>query len=384
MATSIQPRAGGKHQLRVTHKLLPKDFFFTFPDKAQAESYRDRLVSMLQQGIVPQALLAAPARGEDLLLIEIIGQYEKHSTPTASDLKQLQLIRADVAGLRASQLTYEWVEQWVRAMKLEHTRSPGTIRKYVGTLARAFDWHLKRATPDGQAPRANPLRLLPRGYSQYTEAEARLLEAKGKEARVDEERDRRLAADEEARVRAALAGAKRPNRERALPVDPDLQVMFELILDSGLRLSEAYKLRVEQLDFEKGVIRLEGSKAARGRRKPRVVPLKKHLRPRLQAHCGKRKTGLVFAFWDGAEEPKKVTARLSVRFKTLFDYAQVEDFTEHDLRHEATCRWFELRTPAGGWTFSEIEICKIMGWTSTKMALRYASLRGEDLADRLV
>jgi integrase len=387
MAASIQPRPGGKHQLRVVHKLLPKDFFFTFAGEdslKQAENYRDRLVSMLQQGIVPAALLATPAKGEDPLLVEVISGYEKASTPTPSDLEQLRLIRLDAGGLRASELTYEWVEDWVRGMKLTKNLAPGTIRKYVGTLARAYDWHLKKGAGADQTPRANPLRLLPRGYSQYTEAEERLLQRAGKEARVDEERDRRLLAEEEERVRAALAGVKRPDRERALTPDPDLRVMFDLILDTGLRLSEAYKLRVEQLDFVRGVIRLEGSKAARGRRKPRVVPLKKHLRTLLQAHCGTRKSGLVFRFWDGVEDTGKVSTRLSVRFGTLFKYAGVEDFTEHDLRHEATCRWFELRTPTGGWTFSDIEICKIMGWTSTKMALRYASLRGEDLADRLL
>ena len=38
---------------------------------------------------------------------------------------------------------------------------------------------------------------------------------------------------------------------------------------------------------------------------------------------------------------------------------------------------------ATGWVFSEIEICRIMGWSDTRMMLRYASLRGSDLASRL-
>ena len=36
-----------------------------------------------------------------------------------------------------------------------------------------------------------------------------------------------------------------------------------------------------------------------------------------------------------------------------------------------------------GWIFSETEICKIMGWKDTRMMLRYASLRGQDLSSRL-
>ena len=83
------------------------------------------------------------------------------------------------------------------------------------------------------------------------------------------------------------------------------------------------------------------------------------------------------------EDLPRCTARLSSRFATLFDYAGVPDFTEHDLRHEATCRWAVLRNPAGHWIFSETEICKIMGWKDANMMLRYASLRGEDLSARL-
>lgn len=387
MSSSIQPRAGGRHQLRVKHALLPKPFFHTFvgeDSKNQAEKYRDQLLALLSRGIVPQEMLAAPANGDDPLVVEVISQYEKHSTLTESDLALLQLIRAEIPGLRMSGMTYAWVEGWVKRLKLEENLAPSTIRKRVGCLGRAVDWHFKRVTPKGKAMPANPLRLLPRGYSQYTAAEAAAL-GDGKEAKVDVERDRRLTRDEEERVRLALSGQKRPDRERALEPDPEFTFLFELVLDTGLRLSEAYSLRVEQIDLERGVLRLEGSKATRGRRKPRVVPLKVHLRARLREMIGERKSGLLLHFWDGRPDTKKrTTSRLSSRFLTLFQYAGVDDFSEHDLRHEATCRWFELRDAKGAWVFSEIEICRIMGWTSTKMALRYASLRGEDLADRLL
>lgn len=385
MATSIQARAG-KHQLRVVHGLLPRPFFWTFATKPEAEQYRDKLLSLLGRGVVPQALLAPPEKGgEDPIVAGVISAYEEESTASESDLPLLKLLRTDCAGLRMSALTYEWVEGWVRRLKTGENLAPGTIRKRVGALGRVVDWHLKRATSKGGAVPSNPLRLLPAGYSQYTSAEAEAVEAKGGEVKVDEARDRRLLPDEEARCRLALSGVKRAGRERRLAVDEELTDMFDLVLDTGVRLSEAFKLRIEQVDLERGVLRLEGSKAARGRRKPRVVPLKKHLREMLRERCAGRSAGLVFSFWDGTPaEVKRTSNRLTSRFKTLFDYASVEDFTEHDLRHEATCRWFELRDDRGAWVFSEIEICKIMGWTSSKLALRYASLRGEDLADRLL
>lgn len=169
---------------------------------------------------------------------------------------------------------------------------------------------------------------------------------------------------------------------RALVVDPAFQLLFELIVDTGLRLFEAYRLRVDSIDLAQNIINVEGSKGHRGHIKPRVVPIKPVLRGPLREWCAGR-VGLVFAFWDGSpEERVRTSNRLSNRFAAMFAYADVTDFTEHDLRHEATCRWFELRN-ATGWVFSEIEVCRIMGWSDTRMALRYASLRGSDLSARL-
>ena len=94
--------------------------------------------------------------------------------------------------------------------------------------------------------------------------------------------------------------------------------------------------------------------------------------------------GLLWPYWSGdAADLAPATRRLSARFASLFRYAGLADITEHDLRHEAACRWFEMRDAAGRWVFSDVEVARIMGWASLAMALRYASLRGEDLAARL-
>lgn len=99
----------------------------------------------------------------------------------------------------------------------------------------------------------------------------------------------------------------------------------------------------------------------------------------------KRVGSLLFTFWSG--EPadlKKTTARLSSRFSNLLAYAGHPELTEHDLRHEATCQWFELRDSAGQWVFRNEEIDRIMGWApGSEMSKRYASFRAEDLAARL-
>jgi integrase len=160
-------------------------------------------------------------------------------------------------------------------------------------------------------------------------------------------------------------------------------MFFGLLLDTGLRLREAYKLRVDQLDVARGVLNVEGSKGHRGALKPRVVPLKPALRKNLIEWCSGR-SGRMFSFWDGTpEDLPRCSSRLAARFRTLLGYAGIHELSEHDMRHEAACRWVMLKSKSGLWVFNETEICKIMGWSDTRMMLRYASLRGEDLSARL-
>lgn len=367
---SIQQR-GEKWQLRVVHPLLPKAFFSTFESEAEAHTYADQLEALLVRGVVPRELLEQKRVNKSPELAAVIRAYVKRAAPAPSDLQVLTLLEDEVRALRVGDLNFAWVEKWVADFKTLK-RTPGTIRKRVGSLARVVDWHLRDVARAGEPMPPNPLRQLPRGYSTYKDA-----------AVVDEARDFRLSADEMVSVRAALAGEKREGRERAWPADAAFVMFFDLILDTGLRLREAYRLRVDQLDTGRGVLKVEGSKGHRGKLKPRVVPLKPALRASLTTWC-KGREGLMFPFWDGTpDDLDRCTGRLSAKFGTLFDYASVAHLTEHDMRHEAACRWVMLKNGAGQWVFNDTEICRIMGWSNTAMMLRYASLRGEDLSARL-
>ena len=382
MAISVQAR-GAKHQLRVTHRLLPKPFFATFDAEVEARNYGEQLHALLQNGVVPAELLADAPKGDDPLLIEVIRRYEKGAPITDSDQALLGHMMDELAGVRMSGLTYAWADAYVRKLKARQL-APGTIRKRVGVLGRVLDFHIRTTTPPGTVPLANTMRLLPTGYSVYSRREAEALQLADKPVPRDVQRDRRQGPGEDARILAALAGEKREDRERALEVDPAFRMLYRLIVDTGMRLREAYRLRVDQVALTRGVIAVDGGKGHRGVIKPRQVPIKPALQAELQ-HYMRGRSGLLFPFWDGTHEDlKKCTARLSARFAVAFEYAKVPGFTEHDLRHEATCRWVELRSKDGrGWAFSDVEVCRIMGWTDTKMMLRYASLRGEDLAARM-
>lgn len=383
MPVFVKARSGN-YQLRVIHKLLPKPYFRTFSEEAEARAYGQQLESALARGLLPSELAGPGPQGSNTLLTEVIEQYRVSAPMTGSDgelLKSMLTKQGGLHGARLEDITFEWADSYVRRLKVEKNLAPGTVRKRVGALARVLDWNLRRT---GQAENlgSNPLRLLGPGYSHYTADEA---EKVGREnVKVDRHRDFRLSPRDHERVLWALMGGKRTDRERALTIDPNFQRLFMLAVETGLRLSEMYRLRIDQIDLVKGIIRVEGSKGARGVLKPRTVPMKRILRGEMEVWCSGR-SGLLFPYWDGTREGlKKASAKLSFRFRTLFEYAGVENLTEHDLRHEACCRWHELRGADGRWVFSDVEVCKIMGWSSMSMMLRYASLRGEDLANRLL
>lgn len=376
MAVNVQIRPNGKAQLRVTHKLLQRPFFFTFETEAEAQTYGAQLHAMLKSGVVPTELLAPPERAarDNPTMVEMIRAYSKGFPLTDSDSALLDTVINEVVGVRLSQLTFRWADQYVTDCKRKRHLAPGTIRKRVGVLARVVDWHLRQT----EQALANPFRLLPRGYSAYSSEDV-----KAKPAKHDVSRDRRMTPEESTRIDAALAGEKRDDRERPWGPDPQFEMLYRLIVWQGLRLKEAYTARVEDVDFVSGVLRVRGSKGHRGKIKPRVMPIRPEVLPALKGWC-KGRVGLLFDYWDGTpERSRRVGGNLSARFRTLFSYADAQDFKEHDLRHEATCRWMTLRDKAGRWAFSEIEICRMMGWADPKIMMRYASLRGEDLAARL-
>lgn len=369
-------------QIRIRHKLLPKAYFRTFDSEVEARAHAKTIEDLLDRGIVVPDLVESEKPGLGPTLEALIDEYKRLAHPSKTDVPILDLLAKEIGKARTGQITTIWVDAWLRRMKIDQHLAPSTVRKRVGSLSRVLDYHARKTLEAGQPVPINPLKLLPPGYAAANAAERATLQAEGKEVKKDQARDRRLLPDELARIRAALAGEKRSDRERALTKDPEFALLFELILSTGLRLFEAYRLRVESVDIAGRYLRVDGSKGRGGAVKPRTVPIVRGLvEPLKNAVEGRRQEELLFRFWDGTEEDRpRCTNRLSHRFGGVFAYANVPDFTEHDLRHEATCRWILMKNREGGWAFTDAQIMKIMGWTSIQMMLRYASLRGEDLA----
>lgn len=347
--------------------LLPRPLSLTFADEKEGISYVARLEAMLDAGIVPpefQQRADSPVTIQDAVRI-----YTHQVSVSDSDERILIVLSDRVGGVRLSQIDYAWAERFIKDARQVRRLSPSTIRHHVGALARMFDWLIRR----GQLA-SNALRLLPKGYASYTPSDAAVLAATGGVVREDGQRDRRLDHEEEAAIRLIMAGEKQKGKERPLEMREreNLVLLFDLALETGMRLREMFTLSADQIDLSRSTIFLDKTKNGDKRQVPLSSVAIKLLSER------KFDDGLVFPWWDGNTAMlRAVTSLLSRQFARIFDAAGCGDLHFHDLRHEACSRMYE-RTK-----LSDLEIAKIMGWRSLKMALRYANLRGSNLAGKL-
>jgi integrase len=378
----------GKWEIGLRHPSLPGGRkYFTFDTEAEANGYGEQWKLMKMAGLAPPAELLKPA-GTPRSLGFVIREWSNSGLAAASQHSSLGSLMSEVGAVKLADASYAWLASYVQRLKVQNNLAPNSIRHRVQALGRAIDEFL-RHNPD--VVMQNPVKLLPKGYSTYTEVDQRLAEAAGGRGKEDVKRDRRLHAGEEQQIVEALSGKQRDDRERGLMLTGgnSLLTMFMVIIYSGLRLREAYMLRRGQIDLDTKVMRVQSSKQWRGKVIFREVPIRQEVHRALTHYLSTRSllpAAPLFPFMD--EEPdltlKKVTQRLSDRFRIAFQYAGCEDLREHDLRHEATCRWLEMRDATGNWMFRLEEVNRIMGWSaSSTMAQRYASFRGSDLAQRM-
>lgn len=167
------------------------------------------------------------------------------------------------------------------------------------------------------------------------------------------ERDQRLHAGDEARIRAILAGQQPMGRQRSLELtwQGALEFLFDLALETAMRLREMYTLSINQLDVANKTIFLDktqnGDKRQVRLSSPAVAAVKRYRR------------------------------RGSRPFARIFDAAGCAELRFHDLRREATSRLFE-RTK-----LSDIEVSRITGHKDPRVLQRSSNLRGSELAGKV-
>lgn len=375
MAT-FRTRPSGTVEACIRRKQLDGPIYLTFRSMDEAEQYCREAEALIDSGQAPAALLerAQPGRGrreESPTVAVLIRRYLAGYHVTDGDKQWLSVLLDEVGNTDAGGVTVQWMLDQVRGYKLR-ALTPATIRHRVGALRRCLDWHVTMGTLP-----LNPLKMLPTRYASYNDADRALVENAPDN---DNSRDRRLEPGEEERIRLVLSCDKAYIQSLGVErgINPDhaeeMMLLFDIAIETAMRLREIFTLTVDQVDVPRRTIFLDKTK--NGDR--RQVPMSSVMVSRLSDWQPRGKGGLLFSYWDGKPETlKRVTSKLSGRWRTVARLAQCEDLHLHDMRHEATSRLFE-RT-----NLDALAISRITGHRDLKMLRRYSNLRGSDLAGAL-
>lgn len=180
-----------------------------------------------------------------------------------------------------------------------------------------------------------------------------------------EGRDRRLSAEEERRLLAAVNAHS----------NPMLGWIVRIALETGMRSSEITSLGRHQVDLKRRVVRLSDTKNDSAR----TVPLSRLATDTFQLAMSNPirpiDCDLVF-FGEPGKEGKRSAYAFTKTWGKLKTKLGMPDLRFHDLRHEAVSRLVE-----GG--LSDQEVSAISGHKSMQMLKRYTHLRAEDLVGKL-
>lgn len=386
MAT-IKPFPNGTYQLIVSKAKKingGKPYYETFPDEVTARAVGSEMDADIDAGRIPARLsgalkTAAPRmrveRAVSPRLLQVINEYTAARRTSESDSQIYTLLVAETNNPRIEEIDMKWMETLLKMYKHPDMHlKPSTIRKRVGALLRAINWHQVQLHGI-KAPQITG-KMLGKNYSEYADG-----------AKKDESRTRLFAPGEREKVYAVLNGevTKSPKGrsiDEAL-MSKDLKMLFTLIANSGMRLREAYTLTAGQMHFDSWIIKVNGTKGHFGAEKPRDCPMHPTVWDATQKYIADAKlkpNDLLFPFWDGTgQDLKKTTEYLSQLIARLFAVADVPNMKEHDLRHVATVQWVEIKDETGNWMYSESDLMQLMGWSSRTMLDRY--IKGRKVAD---
>ena len=324
---SIRKRGDLQWEARVRKRGQPVQCK-TFTTKAKAESWAKQIESEMDRGV-----FVSRAEAENTSLKEALERYSREvSSRKKTANREIYTIRwwqtsalgpRSLASIRGKDIAS------VLAAKESDGAAPHTIHLYLALLSHLFTVARKRWGMEGLS---NPAELVHK-------------------PRLPQGRDRRLVDDEQARLLAA-----------AHTYGGEIGPIIIWAIETAMRRGEIAAMRWEHLDRKARVLLIPETKIGT----PRRIPLSTAALAILDA-LPRRPDGHVWGMRPDS---------ISQAFERVCQAAGIEGLTFHDLRHEATSRFFEQG-------FNLMEVASITGHKTLSMLKRYTHLRAEDLAKRL-
>lgn len=323
----------------------------TFDTKADAEVWARSVENEIDRGV-----FVTRKEAENTTLFEALERYSNEvsekkkgsyqETRRIENLKNDQLAKRSLTSITGKDIA------GYRDERLKSV-SPATVRLELALLSHLFNTAIKEWGLGGLINPILQIRLPKKALS----------------------RDRRFHPGEQERI---LAECKM--------YGGDIHDVVVLAIETAMRRGELISLRWENIDFQKKTATLPETKNG----EKRGVPLSKEA-VRILSGLPRRIDGKVFGF----EDPHSITtafmrvltrarAAYEKEFKEIHkgeknakpDPAFLVDLTFHDLRHEATSRFFEKG-------LNPMQVAAITGHKTLQMLKRYTHLKAEDLAELL-
>ena len=301
----------------------------TFDNRTHAQQWARSVESDLDKGIVVDRRTA-----QRLSLAEVLERYRREVTPTKrgsadENLRLKAMAQRPFARIKMSALTSSQLAAY-RDERLKVV-SGATVNREFSVLSHAID--TARREWDVYLP-TNPCTLVRRPPQGRP-------------------RDRRLQGDEEKRLLAACRGAR----------NKWLVHFVALAIETGMRRGELLGLLWDNVDLERRTAFLPVTKNGESRGVPlssRAIEVLRALPPSTN--------GRVFA--------ELTREALKQSFNRAARRAGITGLRVHDLRHEATSRFFEKG-------LNVMEVASVTGHKTLQMLKRYTHLSVTDLATRL-
>lgn len=253
-----------------------------------------------------------------------------------------------VDGVKIGELNAKWVKDYITRLRKSKTClgkqfTYATISVHLKIMSRACRWTAEQwSLPKPELPFTN--KFFPKNW--------------------DIQRSRRLSSNEEGRLREVL-------RNIGADSSPHWRCLVQLALETGARLQELVLADWDELEISRRLWTLPANHTKC--LKARAIPLSRRAIRYLK-----------FLKADASSQSTRVFHRLgapivvSAGFHKYVLRAGLVDFRFHDLRHEAVSRMVLYKRK-----LSVFEIMTIVGHSEMAMLLRYANLRGDELADRM-
>ena len=270
----------------------------------------------------------------EAILGDLLDRYEKEVSPLHKSHQvekyRLQTLKKYLGSQQASTLTSTVIARY-RDERLK-TVSPASLKRELVILRSVLNTAIKEW---GIALQSNPVSMvsLPK---------------------VARGRDRRLEVGEE---------------EKLLSCSGELKRIIIIALETGMRRGEILNIKKSHIDFARQTLLIPLTKTDI----PRTIPLSSRAIEALRAQIRGFENVVPI---EGTTLFSYTARGLSGAFLRLCRKHKLDNLHFHDLRHEATSRFFEKG-------LNPVEVATITGHKDPRMLMHYTHLRAEDLVGRL-